>query len=82
MNVYLITKYGNIYIETNNCNVKGHCICSNGKIVIKGQTNNLQGSFVARKIQCEPSNSVFKGPTDDQLEDIEDALKVQKVLTH
>jgi len=51
--VYLITKYGNIYIETNNCNVKGIAFAPNGKIVIKGQTNNLQGSFVARKIQCE-----------------------------
>lgn len=73
--VYLITKYGNIYIETNNCNVNGIAFAPNGKIVINGQSNNLQGSFVASKIQCEPGNSVFKGPTDDQLEDIEDALK-------
>jgi len=73
--VYLITKYGNIYIETNNSTVNGVAFAPNGKIVIQGQGNDIQGSFVANSIESTAGNNKFKGPSDGQLEEIEDALK-------
>lgn len=74
-NVYLITKYGNINIETTGSTISGIAFAPNGEIRFNGQNNTLQGSFVGNSIVNHAGNTSFKGPSDGQLDDIEDALK-------
>lgn len=73
-NVFLVSKNGNIEIQTGSANFSGIALAPKGTVTLQGGNNTFAGSFIGNDLKVTGQTSTFSGPVNSYLEEIKNRV--------